>query len=137
MSRYARVVAGSIAEYPYTFGKLRADNPTVSFPRNMPAERWAEWDVYEVTEVTRPTPTATQVVTEGAPVKVGNDWTQVWDVREKTAQELNDEDEGRVTDALGNVKLQKLLYRITVEAMEGNGKTPPTPAQFRNFVKNL
>lgn len=85
---YALIVDGMVASYPYSFGKLRADNPDVSFPRDPSDERLAEWGVVAVAPAERPVADITQNVVEGAPVLVGEVWTQVWNVVDASAEEI-------------------------------------------------
>jgi len=72
----------------YSIGKLRRDNPNVSFPKNIPDSVLEEFDVYPLTTGEKPehNPTTEKVV-EGTPVKQGDDWVQVWDIVELTEEE--------------------------------------------------
>lgn len=75
--------------YPYSIRQLRRDNPQVSFPREMPDERLADWGVYRVAKVEQPVyDPETQALEEGQPVQVEGIWTQVWNVRSLTPEEL-------------------------------------------------
>jgi len=51
---YAKVINGELIEFPYTVGKLRRDNPNVSFPKNITAEIRAAYGFVDV--VDGPTP---------------------------------------------------------------------------------
>lgn len=83
-----KIIDGQIT-YPYSIRQLRRDNPQVSFPREMPEERLADWGVYPVTKVAQPVyDPETQVVEEGQPVQIDGVWTQVWNVRDLTTEEL-------------------------------------------------
>ena len=77
----------AIVSYPYGLGSLRRDNPHISFPSSMPNERLAEFDVFRVAQVPKPSTDYTQVVIEGQPMNVGGAWTQVWIVRDATDAE--------------------------------------------------
>ena len=64
----------------YTIGQLRRDNPNVSFPRDIPADVLAGFNVYNVKQTTAPeidgkTHHHTQTVQ-----LVDGEWTQVWQV---------------------------------------------------------
>lgn len=64
----------------YTIGQLRRDNPQTSFPRDIPADVLAEFNVYKVKQTPAPeidskTHRHTQTVQ-----LVDGEWTQVWDV---------------------------------------------------------
>jgi hypothetical protein len=72
----------------YTIGQLRRDNPQVSFPKSIPNEVLAEFDVYPLSATEEPAydPTTEKVV-EVAPVKQGDVWVQVWDIAPLTPEE--------------------------------------------------
>lgn len=79
----------NVITYPYSISRLRRDNPQVSFPREMPDERLADWGVYRVTKVAQPVYNPeTQTVEEGEPVQIDGVWTKVWNVRDLTPEEL-------------------------------------------------
>lgn len=83
-----KIIENTIS-YPYSIRQLRRDNPQVSFPREIPDERLADWGVYPVAKVDPPEyDEETHVREEGQPVQIGGVWTQVWNVRELTAEEL-------------------------------------------------
>ena len=65
----------------YTIGQLRRDNPNTSFPKNIPDERLAEYDVYPVTVLDRPTIETWQRATRNdLPTLVDGVWTLGWTV---------------------------------------------------------
>jgi hypothetical protein len=65
----------------YTIGQLRRDNPNTSFPKNIPDERLAEYDVYPVTALDRPTTEIWQRATRNdLPTLVDGVWTLDWTV---------------------------------------------------------
>lgn len=75
--------------YPYSVRQLRRDNPQVSFPRDIPNERLVDWGVCPVAKVEPPEyDEETHVREEGLPVQIGGIWTQVWNVRSLTTEEL-------------------------------------------------
>lgn len=83
-----KIIDGQIT-YPYSIRQLRRDNPQVSFPREMPDERLADWGVYPVSKVEPPEYNPeTQALEEGQPVQIDGVWTQVWNVRSLTTEEL-------------------------------------------------
>lgn len=86
---YALIADGTVAAYPYTYAMFRAANPNVSFPAEASDERLAEWGVYAVAPVDKPSYNAiTENVVEGTPVLVGDVWTQVWSVVPASAEEI-------------------------------------------------
>jgi leucyl aminopeptidase (aminopeptidase T) len=72
---------------PYTIGQLRRDNPQVSFPRVIPDDTLAEYDVYPVAETPAPEITHAQNVAE-AFEQIGGVWTQTWTVTDASADEI-------------------------------------------------
>jgi len=51
---YVKIVDGAVAQYPYTVGKLRQDNPNTSFPKSVPLTTLANYGVYPVKTKARP-----------------------------------------------------------------------------------
>ena len=45
---YVRATNGNLDTYPYNVGQLRRDNPNVSFPKQIPEETLAEFNIYPV-----------------------------------------------------------------------------------------
>jgi hypothetical protein len=59
-----------------------------SFPAQATDEMLASFGVERVFFATQPEITNTQVLVEGTPVIANNRWTQVWRVRDMTAEEI-------------------------------------------------
>ena len=85
---YALVSGDTIAEYPYTIGMLRKDNPNTSFPKTPTDELLSQWGMIPVAKTARPTVDHTKNVIEGDPVFADAAWTQVWDVVDASAEEI-------------------------------------------------
>lgn len=79
---------GAVKQYPYGIGQLKAANPLTSFPAQANDEMLASYGVQRVFFSTPPTITDTQVLEEGTPVFADGRWTQVWSVRDMTAEEV-------------------------------------------------
>lgn len=95
--------------YPYSIRQLKRDNPQVSFPREMPDERLADWGVYRVAKVEQPVyDPETQALEEGQPVQVEGIWTQVWNVRSLTTEELK----SRVPGSISRRQAKQLLIQL-------------------------
>lgn len=120
---------GTVQIYPYSLAKLRADNPAVSFPRELTPEVLADFDVVEVVKTDAPTPSDTQVVQEGTPVKDGDRWVQSWALVDLTegqiAQQLTDKRVAMVATArqlrlalLAQDKLDQVETAIAAAARE-------------------
>ena len=65
----------------YTIGQLRRDNPQTSFPKDIPAEILASYDVYAVKRTPIPAHNdLTEVVRMIEPLEIDGQWTQQWEV---------------------------------------------------------
>ena len=51
---FVKITNGQVAQYPYTVGDLRRDNPNVSFPKNIPNGVMAKYGMYPVGYVAAP-----------------------------------------------------------------------------------
>lgn len=63
---YAKLKDGKIAQFPYTIGQLRKDNPNVSFPKNITTGVLQKYGVVGVVEGPKPTPGPYQTVARDA-----------------------------------------------------------------------
>jgi hypothetical protein len=88
---------GAIEKYPYAAAQLRLDNPNCSFPENPSDELLAYFGVHRVFFSTLPETSDTQVLIEEKPVfdDTATRWTQVWRVRDMTADEIISREEGQ------------------------------------------
>jgi len=85
---HALIENGAVKQYPYGLGQLKAANPLTSFPAQATDEMLSSFGVERVFFATPPELTNTQVLVEGTPVIADNRWTQVWTVRDMTADEV-------------------------------------------------
>lgn len=83
---YIKVTDGKPMDY--TLGQLRRDNPQISFPTEMTDSLLAEYSVYPLTATPYPEVDYTKNVTNGDPVLVDGNWTQVWIVSDATPEEI-------------------------------------------------
>jgi len=74
--------------YPYSYHQLRADNSNTSFPDAISDERLAEWSVFPVVLQTQPLTSPSMIAEEVAPIQINGVWTQQWNIRTLTEQEL-------------------------------------------------
>jgi len=74
----------------YTIGQLRKDNPSTSFPRSIPDELLADYDVYPAVHGVMPSYNeATQRVEQNdAATEVDGIWTYSYSVVDLTAEEI-------------------------------------------------
>ena len=87
---YVKITSGSVDTFPYSMGQLRRDNPNTSFPRQIPSEMLADYEVYEVTIGDQPSfDDRTQTIAQDAtPTGGGSSWTLGWTTSSKTADEI-------------------------------------------------
>lgn len=86
---YIKLKNGSIDKYPYSINQLKQDNKDTSFPAEMSDERLADWDVYPVVLTDAPSISYKQNLSEGTPVNENGVWKQVWNVTDKSIDEIN------------------------------------------------
>ncbi len=87
---YALVNNQTVEKFPYTIGDLRKDNPQTSFPQNIPQDTLREFGVVPVVDTPVVFDEKTQVVerTGCAFSPATQQWEVTWNVRSKTAEEL-------------------------------------------------
>ena len=85
---YVLIVDGAVAQYPYTIGNLRRDNPQTSFPKRPSEELLQSWGMERVTRVVQPTYDYTKNINESTPAIQGGQWAQVWLVTDASAEEI-------------------------------------------------
>lgn len=85
---YIKLNNGQIEKYPYSKGQLRDDNPDTSFPQSMPDSLLAEYEVFKVREVARPSVDYTMNVNEDTPKFINDEWIQVWEVTPASNDEI-------------------------------------------------
>tara|TARA_Y100000310_G_scaffold336907_1_gene422649 strand:- start:123 stop:518 length:396 start_codon:yes stop_codon:yes gene_type:complete len=86
---YAKVENGSVVSYPYDIFRLKKDNPSTSFPRDVfsRADVRAAFNIVEVAETSKPSEDAHHV-NEVDPVLISGTWTQTWEQTPRSAAEL-------------------------------------------------
>lgn len=91
-----KVTNGNVDTYPYSVGQLRRDNPNTSFPKQVPDEILSGYGVYPVTFADRPDidQRTQKVEQEVQPTLVGGEWTIGWTTSSKTAEEVQEYDDG-------------------------------------------
>lgn len=80
---YAKITKGSVERYPYSLGRLRADNPQTSFPAEPSDALLAEFGIVPVAPSGRPEVKAIEDVLEADPMLINGVWTQRWSVAAK------------------------------------------------------
>lgn len=89
MTIYVHAVDGTVLNYPYSYRMLQADNPTVSYPREVPDAELYRFDLYPVVEVAKPDVSYLHVAEEVAPVLTDGSWVQTWTIRDATQEEID------------------------------------------------
>lgn len=124
---YALIVNGSVAQYPYNFARLRADNPQVSFPADPADAHLEQWGVVKVQPTGKPQQTITQNVVELTPVNIGGVWTQTWAMVAASAEETAQRQKAANDDAA--------KAEVKADAFIANFITL-TPTQVATYVDN-
>jgi len=91
-----KVTNGNVDTYPYSVGQLRRDNSNTSFPKQVPDEILSSYGVYPVTFTDRPDidHRTQKVEQEAQPTLVSGNWTIGWTTSSKTAEEVQEYDDG-------------------------------------------
>jgi len=95
----------------YTLTDLKRDNRNVSWPKDMTLLDVSPWGVFPLVETAQPDhDPATQIAEQQTPVLVGSDWTEVWSVRDLTAQEIEQRRLDAVPPAAEKWRLRLALH---------------------------
>ena len=86
---YIKLNNGQVDSYPYSEEQLKIDNPQVSFPKIIPDQILAEYNVYRVIRENQPAVSYKQNLSEGIPVNENGIWKQVWVITDKSLDEIN------------------------------------------------
>jgi adenylate kinase family enzyme len=107
----------------YTIGQLRRDNPNTSFPKNIPDERLADYDVYPVTVLDRPSTEPWQrAVRDTLPSQnTDGNWVLNWTVEDipVTVEMIKQEAQRRIYNILPEWKQRNLTARAAELAIKG------------------
>ena len=101
---FVKVTNGEIDTYPYSVGKLRRDNPRVSFPRKISDEILASYGVHDVNWLPSPEHDTETHFVEYSPVPVLQDgaWVYSPTVRELSEEQLAERSVSRAGEARAN-----------------------------------
>ena len=85
-------------KWPLTPGDLKAAYPNVSFPSDIPAEGFPDFNIYPFLTTAIPAyDAATEKVDEVTPAQIDGTWTQQWSIVALTPEEKNEADERQAT----------------------------------------
>ena len=91
---YIKLNNDNIEKFPYSIGDLRKENSNTSFPRILGNDLLATFNVFPVSEQDKPdTDRFSYAVKRHLPELVDGAWVILWDVVQKTAEELAEDDE--------------------------------------------
>lgn len=123
---YALIEGGKVKTYPYSFARLRADNPDTSYPDKPSDEMLAGHNVYPVVHVDAPAASAiSKNVVEGQPKFVKGVWTQVWTEVDASPEEVAQrEKDGAEAAAKATIKQDAFVKAFA----------NMTPAQIDDYV---
>ena len=98
---FVKVTNGEIDTYPYSVGKLRRDNPRVSFPKKISDEMLASYGVHDVKWLPSPEHDAETHFVEYGPVPVLQDgaWVYAPTIRELSVEQLAERSVSRAGEA--------------------------------------
>tara|TARA_R110000822_G_scaffold108293_1_gene237765 strand:- start:63 stop:521 length:459 start_codon:yes stop_codon:yes gene_type:complete len=101
---FVKVTNGKIDTYPYSVGKLRRDNPRVSFPRKISDEMLASYGVYDVKWLPSPDHNTETHFVEYSPAPVLQDgaWVYAPTVRELSEEQLAERSVSRAGEGRAN-----------------------------------
>jgi hypothetical protein len=85
---YIKVNNNEVESYPYSINQLKADNPNTSFPENISLETLAEFCVYPLKRLAKPSVDYTKNVNELTPQLIDGVWTQVWEITDASNEEV-------------------------------------------------
>jgi len=87
---FVKITNGKVDQYPYTIGNLRRDNPSISFPREIPNEMLSEFNVFPVTLIDSPGYNYTKNIKEFNPILIDGVWTQNWQELDASQEEIDE-----------------------------------------------
>lgn len=89
---YVKIKNNVVEKYPYSTDSFRRDNPNISFPQNLTKELLESYGVYRVIEANRPeTDDSSYAVKRHLPELVDGQYTILWDVIQKSAEQIAEE----------------------------------------------
>ena len=110
----------------YSLSQLKVDLPNVSFRRGYPASQLNPLGIYYVTDTAQPVfNNMIETISEGTPVKVVDDWVQVWDVTPLSQTEIDARAEQKADqDDAAAIKLDAAVKALILAR----------PAQIENYI---
>jgi len=133
---YVKTTSGSVDTYPYSIGQLRRDNPTTSFPKQIPTEMLESYDVYPVAYSDPPSydERTQQIAEEDNPSLVDGVWTVGFATTNKTTEQIAayDNDRAVASRATRNSKLAETDFYALSDMTMSDDMT-----SFRQSLRDL
>jgi hypothetical protein len=143
---YALIKNGVVIKHPYTLTNLKQDNPNTSFVKLPKNETLSEFGMQIVFNTTQPSYTPLQYLKEDTPVfnTENQRWEQVWLVKDKTAQEIAQE-ENSVKEANKSVAMDLLQQTDWTSMPDVCDPLKSNPyltnqvefTQYRSIIRNI
>ena len=98
---FVKITNGQVAQYPYTVGDLRRDNPNVSFPKNIPTGVMARYGMFPVGYVAAPEfdPETHRIEHSNVPELVDGKWVLTKTVVALTEAQIADKTAAKAKEA--------------------------------------
>lgn len=75
---FVKITNGTVDKYPYSAGKLRRDNPNISFPKQISEEIMASYGVYPVAQIPAPEFDSVTQFVEWGPTPIFSEEDNAW-----------------------------------------------------------
>lgn len=87
---FAKIEDGAVVQYPYTLEQIRSDNPSTSFPKDIPQHLRESFGVFDVGYEGAPAfdPTTHRVVTSAMPSLIDGKWTLTKTIEPLTSEQI-------------------------------------------------
>jgi hypothetical protein len=135
---YAKIIDGSVSQYPYSIADLKRDYPNTSFPSNPSPQLLAEFGMVTVVVTGQPEHDYTKNCTEATPEYVDGQWQQVWVVTVATDEEIAARAEAKSEEA--RVERGRLLSESDWTQLDDSPITNAKKlawAQYRQSLRDL
>lgn len=137
---HVKIQNNLIEKFPYDLPTWRKENPTVSFPKDVPADLLNSYGVYSVSYAEEPKIDDRTQKTElkALPELVEGVWVLQYDVIEKTAQEIADYDALTVSIVRNNrnAKLSASDW-VVIKSLELDEPIPQEWLDYRQALRDI
>jgi len=131
---YLRIIDEQI-HYPYTLEMLVSAYPDISFPDVMDDELLSDYGVFSVAETPAPDETLTKKVVELQPIDIDGQWTQKWELVDKTPTEIYIEKQQKSYEV--RKERDKLLSDSDWVVISSLEKGKPVPQDWVDYRQDL